>query len=82
MRAKPRNVWLITGAGRGMDADFARAVLNAGHALVATGRDSERVSKVLGESHDLLTVKLDVTQSHRPAQPAGRDQRSVRNVTE
>ena len=62
MSAKTRNVWFITGAGRGMGADFARAVLAAGHALVATGRDSERVSKVLGQSHDLLTVKLDVTQ--------------------
>ena len=53
---------VFTGAGRGMGADFARAVLTAGHALVATGRDSERVSKVLGQSNDLLTVKLDVTQ--------------------
>jgi NAD(P)-dependent dehydrogenase (short-subunit alcohol dehydrogenase family) len=63
MNAGTRKVWFITGAGRGMGADFARAVLAAGHALVATGRDSERVAKVLGQSHDLLTVKLDVTQS-------------------
>ena len=62
MSAKTRNVWFITGAGRGMGADFARAVLTAGHALVATGRDSARVSKVLGQSEDLLTVTLDVTQ--------------------
>ena len=62
MSAKTRNVWFITGAGRGMGADFARAVLTAGHALVATGRDRERVSKVLGQSNELLTVKLDVTQ--------------------
>ena len=55
-------MWFITGAGRGMGADFARAVLAAGHALVATGRDRDRVSKVLGQSHELLTVKLDVTQ--------------------
>jgi NAD(P)-dependent dehydrogenase (short-subunit alcohol dehydrogenase family) len=44
-----------------MGADFARAVLAGGHALVATGRDTERLSKVLGPSSDLLTVKLDVT---------------------
>ena len=62
MSAGTRNVWFITGAGRGMGADFARAVLAAGHALVATGRDRDRVSKVLGQSHELLTVKLDVTQ--------------------
>ena len=41
MSDKTRNVWFITGAGRGMGADFARAVLAAGHALVATGRDSD-----------------------------------------
>ena len=67
MSAATRTVWFITGAGRGMGADFARAVLAAGHALVATGRDSERLSKVLGESQDLLTVKLDVTQGRDAA---------------
>ena len=45
-----KQVWFITGAGRGMGADFARAVLAAGHQLVATGRDPERVAKVLGPS--------------------------------
>jgi NAD(P)-dependent dehydrogenase (short-subunit alcohol dehydrogenase family) len=57
----PRKVWFITGAGRGMGADFARAVLAAGHQLVATGRDTERLTAVLGPSDDLLAVKLDVT---------------------
>ena len=61
MNAGTRKVWFITGAGRGMGADFARAVLAAGHALVATGRDTERLSKALGPSKELLTVKLDVT---------------------
>jgi NAD(P)-dependent dehydrogenase (short-subunit alcohol dehydrogenase family) len=55
-------VWFITGAGRGMGADFARAVLAAGHALVATGRDPDRLTQVLGPSDDLLTVQLDVTR--------------------
>jgi NAD(P)-dependent dehydrogenase (short-subunit alcohol dehydrogenase family) len=54
-------VWFITGAGRGMGADIARAVLAAGHMVVATGRDTDRVSGALGESNDLLAVKLDVT---------------------
>jgi NAD(P)-dependent dehydrogenase (short-subunit alcohol dehydrogenase family) len=62
MSARTKAVWFITGAGRGMGVDFAKAVLAAGHALVATGRDSQRVSNVLGQSHDLLTVTLDVTQ--------------------
>ena len=57
-----KKVWFITGAGRGMGVDFAKAALAAGHAVVATGRDSDRVSKALGRSNDVLAVKLDVTQ--------------------
>jgi NAD(P)-dependent dehydrogenase (short-subunit alcohol dehydrogenase family) len=37
-------VWFITGAGRGLGADIARTVLAAGHALVATGRDTDRIA--------------------------------------
>jgi NAD(P)-dependent dehydrogenase (short-subunit alcohol dehydrogenase family) len=37
-------------------------VLAAGHRVVATGRDPERVAEVLGPSNDLLAVKLDVTK--------------------
>src|SRR5881296_256990 len=54
-------VWFITGAGRGMGVEFVRAALAAGHSVVATGRDTDRVSKALGQSDDLLPVKLDVT---------------------
>jgi NAD(P)-dependent dehydrogenase (short-subunit alcohol dehydrogenase family) len=57
-----KKIWLITGAGRGMGADFARAALAAGHAVVASGRDTSRVAKALGPSNDLLAVKLDVTR--------------------
>ena len=56
-----RKTWFITGAGRGMGADFARAALGARHAVVASGRDTDRVSKALGPSSDLLPVTLDVT---------------------
>jgi len=31
-------VWFITGAGRGMGSDIARAALDAGYKVVATGR--------------------------------------------
>jgi NAD(P)-dependent dehydrogenase (short-subunit alcohol dehydrogenase family) len=54
-------VWLITGASRGMGAEFAKAALAAGHAVVASGRDTDRVSSALGRSNELLAVKLDVT---------------------
>ena len=56
-----KRVWFITGAGRGMGVDFAKAALAAGHAVVATGRDTEAVAKAVGKSEDLLVVKLDVT---------------------
>jgi NAD(P)-dependent dehydrogenase (short-subunit alcohol dehydrogenase family) len=56
-----KKVWFITGAGRGMGVDFAKAALATGHAVVASGRDRDRVSNALGQSDDLLAVKLDVT---------------------
>jgi NAD(P)-dependent dehydrogenase (short-subunit alcohol dehydrogenase family) len=57
-----RKIWFITGAGRGMGVDFAKAALAAGHAVVASGRDRDAVSRALGQSDDLLAVKLDVTK--------------------
>ena len=55
-------VWLITGAGRGLGVDIAKAAMAAGHKVVATGRDTAKVAKALGESADLLVVKLDITK--------------------
>ena len=56
-----KHTWLITGAGRGMGADIAKAALAAGHAVVATGRHTDRVASAVGEHDDLLIVALDVT---------------------
>jgi NAD(P)-dependent dehydrogenase (short-subunit alcohol dehydrogenase family) len=56
-----KKVWLVTGAGRGMGVDIAKAALAAGHAVVATGRNPERLSAALGAHDDLLAVKFDVT---------------------
>src|SRR3954467_9613201 len=58
-----KKVWLITGAGRGMGVVFVGAALAAGHSVVASGRDRERVSKVLGTLSDVLAIKLDVTSA-------------------
>src|SRR6476646_2154553 len=55
------NIWLITGAGRGMGVDIAKAALAAGHAVVATGRNTSAVSEAVGEADDLMVVKLDIT---------------------
>jgi NAD(P)-dependent dehydrogenase (short-subunit alcohol dehydrogenase family) len=56
-----KQVWLITGAGRGMGVDIARAALAGGHAVVGTARNPARVTAAVGEHHDLLAVPLDVT---------------------
>jgi NAD(P)-dependent dehydrogenase (short-subunit alcohol dehydrogenase family) len=56
-----QNVWLVTGAGRGLGVDIAKAALAAGHAVVATARDADNVTKALGQHDDLLAVALDVT---------------------
>jgi NAD(P)-dependent dehydrogenase (short-subunit alcohol dehydrogenase family) len=57
-----KKVWLVTGAGRGMGVDIAKAALAAGNAVVATGRRPEAVEQALGGAQDdVLVVKLDVT---------------------
>jgi len=61
MSTTQQQVWFITGAGRGMGIDIARAALAAGHAVVGTARDAHRVTTALGEQENLLAVSLDIT---------------------
>ena len=58
-----KKVWFITGAGRGMGVYFAQAALAEGHAVVATGRNPDRVRAAIADTDDenVLTVRLDVT---------------------
>src|SRR6478752_1982991 len=56
-----KKVWFITGAGRGMGVDIARAALAAGHFVVATGRSTDTVAMAVGEADDLLVIDLDIT---------------------
>jgi NAD(P)-dependent dehydrogenase (short-subunit alcohol dehydrogenase family) len=56
-----KQIWFITGAGRGMGVDIAKAALAAGYSVVAAGRDTPAVARAVGASDDLLVVKLDVT---------------------
>lgn len=56
-----KKVWFITGAGRGMGVEFVKAALAAGYQVVATGRNTDKVAKILGDDENLLIVKLDVT---------------------
>ena len=69
-----KQVYMITGASRGMGVDIARAALAAGHAVVATGRDPEKVTAAVGASDDLFAVRLDVTD---PADAAAAVQAAV-----
>jgi len=56
------NVWFITGAGRGMGVDIAKAALAVGYEVVATGRSTDKVAEALGRSDNLLIAKLDITK--------------------
>ena len=56
-----KTVWFVTGAGRGMGVDIVKAALAAGHAVVATGRNPDAVTRAVGTASDLLVVTLDVT---------------------
>jgi NAD(P)-dependent dehydrogenase (short-subunit alcohol dehydrogenase family) len=57
-------VWFITGAGSGIGAGTARAALNAGQRVVATGRNLEKVRDALRDvaSDNLTVVQLDVSK--------------------
>src|SRR3954451_13175833 len=57
------DVWIITGAGRGMGAALAKAVQASGRAVVATGRRPRAVVESLSSAERLLVVKLDVTDT-------------------
>jgi NAD(P)-dependent dehydrogenase (short-subunit alcohol dehydrogenase family) len=64
-----KKIWLVTGAGRGLGVDIAKAILAAGHAVVATGRDPAKIEAAIGDHDNLLAFKLDVT-SPQDAQAA------------
>lgn len=63
-------VWFITGAARGMGVDIATAALAAGHSVVATARDSARVTAALGPNENLLALSLDITDPDAAASAA------------
>src|SRR5687768_16577119 len=68
-----KNVWFVTGAGRGMGVDIVKAALAAGNAVVATGRNSDAVAKAVGKADSLLVTKLDIpgpTTPRRPSMPS------------
>jgi NAD(P)-dependent dehydrogenase (short-subunit alcohol dehydrogenase family) len=56
-----KKVWMITGAGRGLGVDIAKAALAMGYRVVATGRNTDAVARAVGTPDDLMVVKLDIT---------------------
>ncbi|SRR5579871_1428938 len=62
---KKNKVWFITGASSGIGLEIAKAALAEGYDVVATGRNSGKVSAAIGGTSDnLLVVKMDVTDSN------------------
>ncbi|HEY0150224.1 MAG TPA: SDR family NAD(P)-dependent oxidoreductase [Allosphingosinicella sp.] len=55
-------VYLITGAARGLGVDLAKAAIAAGHDVVATARQPEKVTRALGSDDRILPIRLDVTK--------------------
>jgi NAD(P)-dependent dehydrogenase (short-subunit alcohol dehydrogenase family) len=68
MTSTDPKTWLVTGAGRGMGIDFARAALAAGHNVVATGRNLDTVRAAIGEHERLLVTELDITDAQSAEQ--------------
>ena len=67
MSTNEQQVWMITGAGRGLGVELAKAALEAGHAVVATGRNPDTVAQAIGKHDDLLVVALDVNSADEAA---------------
>jgi NAD(P)-dependent dehydrogenase (short-subunit alcohol dehydrogenase family) len=58
-------VWLITGSGSGLGRAIAEAALMAGHEVVATARDTDQLTDLVGRYGSRARgVRLDVTNEH------------------
>ena len=61
-------IWFVTGATRGIGRQIALSALEAGHSVVATGRDPAKVKKAVSATdagERLLVLPLDVTQERQ-----------------
>jgi NAD(P)-dependent dehydrogenase (short-subunit alcohol dehydrogenase family) len=67
-------VWLITGSSRGFGRSLARAVLAAGHQVIATARRADALAELVERYGDQVrAVSLDVTDpaaAHRAVDTA------------
>src|SRR5215469_17496578 len=61
-----KKTWFITGASRGLGAEIAKAALQSGEQVVATGRSRSSLGDTLGsENERLLLLPLDVTDPNQ-----------------
>src|ERR1700686_2696201 len=61
-----QKTWFVTGASRGLGVQIAKAAIQAGDRVVASGRNRASVNDNLGPDGDqLLSVALDVTRPDR-----------------
>ena len=61
MSEQYKEVWFVTGANKGLGAAIAKEALSSGYRVVAAARKPEEVRAALGDSSDMLAVKLDIT---------------------
>ncbi|WP_028389550.1 oxidoreductase [Legionella fairfieldensis] len=54
--------WFITGASRGIGLEIVKTVLKKGDNVIATARNSSKISDQLATSDNLLALDLDITQ--------------------
>ena len=62
---KEDRVWFITGAGSGIGLEISKSALAAGYKVVATARNTEKVSKSFGAPPDNLLVVNGCNESKR-----------------
>lgn len=61
-----KKVWFITGASKGIGLALAKQLLNAGHMVAATSRNTKKLSEAIGNNNDLffpLKVELEKEKS-------------------
>ncbi|MUV04563.1 SDR family NAD(P)-dependent oxidoreductase [Flavobacterium rakeshii] len=61
-----KKVWFITGASKGIGLTLAKQLLNAGHMVAATSRNTKKLSEAIGNSNNLflpLKVELEKEKS-------------------
>jgi NAD(P)-dependent dehydrogenase (short-subunit alcohol dehydrogenase family) len=66
------DVWLVTGANRGLGRAIVQAALEGGHQVVATARSMQSIEAAFGDvpTNRLLPAKLDVTDLEQAQQVA------------